>query len=104
MADASVFVMNLDDSVIDENLTNYPKPCFVNVGTGMDCTIKQIAETIKEVVGYKGDLRFDTSKPDGTPRKLLDVASLNNIGWNSRIKLLQGLADTYGWYVSLNSQ
>ena len=100
MADASVFVMNLDDSVIDEHLTNYPKPCFVNVGTGMDCTIKEIAETIKEVVGYKGELRFDTSKPDGTPRKLLDVSRLIMLDWNAQIKLRDGINGTYKWYLN----
>jgi len=104
MADASVFVMNLDDSVIDEHLTNYPRPCFVNVGTGMDCTIKEIAETIKEVVGYKGNLRFDTSKPDGTPRKLLDISSLESLGWTHRINISDGIFDAYGWYKDFDNQ
>ncbi len=98
MADASVFVMNLADPVIDEHLINYPNPCFVNVGTGMDCTIKEVAETIKEVVGYKGDLRFDTSKPNGTPRKLLDVSQLQSLGFTAQLDLKQGIENTYDWY------
>ncbi|MGD9731518.1 MAG: GDP-L-fucose synthase family protein [Desulfamplus sp.] len=104
MADASVFIMNLDDSTVDDHFLDYPKPCFVNVGTGIDCTIQEVAETIKDVVGYKGDLRFDTSKPDGTPQKLLDVTRLNQIGWKSQINLSQGLSDTYSWYISLQSE
>ncbi|MBI9088804.1 MAG: GDP-L-fucose synthase [Desulfobacterium sp.] len=98
MADASVFVMNLAEPVIDEHLTNYPKPCFVNVGTGTDCTIKEVAETIKEVVGYKGSLRFDTSKPDGTPRKLLDISHLHSLGFTAQLDLKKGIEDTYDWY------
>lgn len=101
MADASVFVMNLADSEIDEHFTNYPKPCFVNVGTGMDCTIKEVAEIIKEAVGYKGTLRFDTSKPDGTPRKLLDVSHLQSLGCTAQLDLKKGIENTYDWYCEL---
>ncbi len=99
MADASVFIMNLDDSVIDDHFLNYPKPCFVNVGTGVDCTIKEIAETIKNVVGYNGNLRFDTSKPDGTPQKLLDISRLETLGWKAKIPLKGGIEETYNWFV-----
>ncbi|MBF0229941.1 MAG: GDP-L-fucose synthase [Desulfamplus sp.] len=103
MADASVFVMNLDDSAILHHFLSYPKPCFVNVGAGIDFTIKEVAEKIKEVVGYEGKLSFDTSKPDGTPQKLLDINRLNDIGWKSQVALSNGLFDVYEWYkLSLN--
>lgn len=98
MADASVFVMNLDDALIHEHFLNYPKPCFVNVGTGVDSTIKELAEIIKEIVGYKGALVFDTSKPDGTHRKLLDISRLQAVGWLSRINISDGILDTYNNY------
>lgn len=89
MADACVFIM---ERGISEGL--------YNVGTGTDVTIRQLAETIMEVVGFKGDLIFDSSKPDGTPRKLLDVGALSGLGWNSRIPLREGLQDTYRDYVA----
>lgn len=88
MADACVFIM---ERGISEGL--------YNVGTGTDVTIRQLAETIMEVVGFKGDLIFDSSKPDGTPRKLLDVGALSGLGWNYRIPLREGLQDTYRDYV-----
>lgn len=89
MADACVFIM---ERGISEGL--------YNVGTGTDVTIRQLAETIMKVVGFKGDLIFDSSKPDGTPRKLLDVGALSGLGWNSRIPLREGLQDTYRDYVA----
>jgi GDP-L-fucose synthase len=70
-------------------------PDWVNVGTGTDVTIRELAELVKEVVGYEGKLTFDSSKPDGTPRKLLDVSLLDRLGWKARIDLRQGVADTY---------
>ena len=99
MADASVFVMNLDESTFCENLLSYPKPCFLNVGSGVDCTILKLAETIKAVVGFEGEIGFDESKPDGAPQKLLDVFRLNEIGWKSKINLEDGIYDTYMWYL-----
>lgn len=98
MADACVFVMNLDPQVAAEELLNYPKPCFVNVGTGIDCSIRELAEMVKEVVGFDGRIAFDPSKPDGTPRKLLDVSRLNGLGWRASISLEEGLRRTYRWY------
>ena len=100
MADACVFVMNLDDGRVDENLINYPSPCFVNVGTGMDCTIGELAEIIRGVVGFEGRIVFDTTKPDGTPRKLLDVSRLKELGWRSSITLYEGIETTYRWFKS----
>jgi GDP-L-fucose synthase len=100
MADASVFVMNLDDKVATDELLNYPKPCFVNVGTGIDCTIRELAEIIREVVGFNGKIVFDESKPDGTMQKLLDVSRLTGLGWRSTINLTEGIRQTYEWYVN----
>jgi GDP-L-fucose synthase len=71
---------------------------IVNVGTGVDCTIAETARIVKETVGFGGDIRYDSSKPDGTPRKLLDVSRLNELGWHSRIPLREGLERTISWY------
>ncbi len=88
LADACLFLMK-----------NYSGNDFFNIGTGEDVTIKELAELIGEVVGYKGELRFDTSKPDGTPRKLLDVSRIHRIGWRHKIELKKGLEMTYEWFV-----
>jgi len=96
MAAASVHVMNVDSEIYSLN-TN-PMLSHINVGTGIDCTIKELAETIANVTGFKGKLIFDSSKPDGTPRKLMDVSRLNGMGWHHSISLESGLADTYTWY------
>lgn len=74
---------------------NYDGEQLVNVGTGVDVTIRELAETIKEVVGYEGELRFDTSKPDGTPRKLMDVSKLHSMGWKHRYSLREGIEKVY---------
>ncbi|MCY1359432.1 GDP-L-fucose synthase [compost metagenome] len=71
----------------------------INVGTGVDCTIRELAETIAKVTGFNGRLSFDASKPDGTPRKLMDVSRLKALGWQASIGLEDGLRDAYGWYV-----
>ena len=70
----------------------------VNVGSGVDCSIKALAETLAKVTGFLGELRFDVSKPDGAPRKLLDVSRLRDLGWESSVELEAGLAATYEWY------
>ena len=80
MADACLFIMDLDDKTLITNLLSYPSPCFVNVGVGTDLTIKELAGLIKRVVGYSGDLVFNTNKPDGTPQKLLDVSKVVRFG------------------------
>jgi GDP-L-fucose synthase len=79
-------------------LENYDSPEVVNVGCGEDVSIRELAETICDVVGFKGELVFDTTKPDGTPRKLLEVSRLRNLGWAPRISLREGIAETYRWY------
>jgi GDP-L-fucose synthase len=76
----------------------------INVGTGVDVTIREMAEMMKKVVGFKGELTFDTTKPDGTPRKLIDVTRLSNMGWNYTIGLEEGLKETYEWYLSKNNK
>lgn len=72
---------------------------IINVGTGVDVTIREMSETMKRVVGFEGKLRFDTSKPDGAPRKLIDVSRLSAIGWRYSVNLEEGLMRTYAWYL-----
>lgn len=100
MAAASIHVMNLDESVYK----TYTQPMLshINVGTGIDCTIRELAETIKKVSGFSGDLVFDTSKPDGTPRKLMDVSRLKNLSWQASIPLEDGLINTWQWFLEHN--
>ncbi len=76
-------------------LKNYDEELFVNIGTGEDLTIKELAEMIKEIVGYTGELKWNTDKPDGTPRKLMDVSRLHNMGWKHRIGLREGITAVY---------
>jgi GDP-L-fucose synthase len=98
MADGSLFVMNLDEATLSEHLLRYPKPCFVNLGSGAEVSIRELAETIREVVGYGGKLTFDASKPDGAPRKLLDVSAMKSLGWEAKVSLRQGVEETYAWF------
>lgn len=98
MAAASVFVMELNSDTYQQHTTAMQS--HINVGTGIDCTIAELAFTMAEVVGYQGTVTFDTSKPDGTPRKLLNVDKLKGMGWQSSISLKEGLADTYRWFVA----
>jgi len=100
MADGSVFVMNLPDTVIRDHFTAYPAPCFVNLGTGRDGTIRELAELIQKTVGFDGELTFDTSKPDGTMKKLLDVSRMEKLGWKAGIDLASGIRRAYDWYIS----
>ncbi|KMM80727.1 GDP-L-fucose synthase [Pseudomonas deceptionensis] len=98
MAAASIHVMELDDATYQAN--TQPMLSHINVGTGVDCTIGQLAITIAEVTGFTGKLTFDTSKPDGAPRKLMDVSRLKSLGWQASISLEDGLKDAYDWYVT----
>ncbi|UAW98042.1 GDP-L-fucose synthase [Halopseudomonas nanhaiensis] len=97
MAAASIHVMNLDTATYREH--TQPMLSHINVGTGEDCTIRELAETVKKVTEFPGKLTFDASKPDGTPRKLMDVSRLERLGWKSSIKLEDGLRDAYRWFV-----
>ena len=87
LADACLFLMH-----------NYNSSEIINIGTGMDLSIAELAYLIKDIVGYDGNIVFDTSKPDGTPRKLLDVSKIFNMGWKPRITLEEGIRSTYSWY------
>ncbi len=89
LADAAVFLMQ-----------NYSDEGIVNVGVGQDISIADLATIVADVVGFEGEIVYDTSKPDGTPRKLLDVSRLNSLGWQASIPLREGVAETYQWYVS----
>lgn len=102
MAAASVYVMNLDKVTYEAN--TQPMLSHINVGTGVDCTICELAETLAEVTGFRGKLIFDTSKPDGTPRKLMDVSRLKALGWQADISLKEGLANTYQWFLDHQNQ
>ena len=81
-------------------LRNYDDPEIINIGTGEDLTIRELAELICQVVGFRGKLVWDRSKPDGTPRKLLDVTKINSLGWKAKIRLREGIASTYDWFRS----
>lgn len=97
MAAASVHVMELDSATYQAH--TQPMLSHINVGTGVDCTIREMAETMAVVVGFTGQIVFDTSKPDGTPRKLMDVSRLAQLGWRYQIDLASGLAMTYQWFL-----
>lgn len=97
MAAASVYVMELDIKTYQDN--TQPMLSHINVGTGVDCTIREMAETIAKVVGFAGKVVFDSSKPDGTPRKLMDVSRLKDLGWSYSIELEDGLDKTYQWFL-----
>lgn len=97
MAAASIHVMELEDSIYQQFVS--PMLSHINVGTGTDCSIAQLAELMAEVVGFTGKIVFDPSKPDGTPRKLLDVSRLKRLGWEPKISLPEGLKATYAWFV-----
>lgn len=97
MAEASVFVMNLAQDLYEKE--TQPMLSHLNVGSGVDCTIRELVETVARVVDYKGSVEFDISKPDGTPRKLMDVSRLERLGWKAGISLERGLRQTYDWFL-----
>ncbi len=88
LADACVFLMD-----------NYSQSEIINIGTGIDLTIKELAELIKEITEFQGEILWDTEKPDGTPRKLLDISKISSLGWKPKINLRDGIKETYEWYV-----
>jgi GDP-L-fucose synthase len=96
MAAASVYVMSLPAAKYREH--TQPRLTHINVGTGIDCTVRKLAETIARVTRFRGRLAWDTSKPDGTPRKLMDVSRLAALGWQPMIGLDEGLRQTYRWF------
>ena len=98
MAVASLFVLKLNEKTYKANTK--PMLSHINVGTGKDVTIRKMAEIMKQVVGYEGNLTFDTTKSDGSPRKLIDVSRLSNMGWKYNVDLEDGLEKTYKWYLN----
>lgn len=98
MAIASLFVLELDKKTYQANTK--PMLSHINIGTGIDVTIRKMAETMRKVVGFEGSLTFDTTKPDGTPRKLIDISRLSSMGWQYSIDLTEGLKHTYEWYLT----
>jgi GDP-L-fucose synthase len=97
MAEASIHVMNLDKAIYDENTE--PMLSHINVGSGVDCTIRELVETVAKVVGFEGEIKFDASKPDGAPRKLMDVSCLERLNWKNERELIDRLHQTYKWYL-----
>ncbi len=97
MAAASVFIMQLDKATYQAN--TQPMLSHINVGTGEDVTIAELAHIVKKVVGFEGELVFNADRPEGTPRKLLDVSRINKMGWKASIGLEEGLANAYQWYL-----
>jgi GDP-L-fucose synthase len=98
MAATSVCVMNLDE--VNYRANTQPMLSHINVGSGVDCTIRELAETVARVTGFQGRLIFDASKPDGTPRKLMDVSRMAALGWRASIGLEDGLRDAYSWFLN----
>ena len=99
LAEASIHVMSLQNSIYKKNTKEMLS--HINVGSGSDITIRDLAAKISKVVGYKGDIKFDSTKPDGTPRKLMDISRLNNLGWTANTELEEGLKKTYKAFLQL---
>ena len=97
MAKASLFVLNLSKDIYDQNTD--PMMSHINVGSGTDISILELARLVAKVTGYNGQISTDSTKPDGTMRKLMNVDRLAKMGWSAQIQLEQGLADTYKWYL-----
>jgi len=102
MAAASIHVMNLEKNSYDANTE--PMLSHINVGTGVDCTIRELVETVAKVVGFEGDIKFDLTKPDGAPRKLMNVNRLKDLGWEYSVSLEDGLTSTYQWFIENQSK
>ena len=97
MAEASLFVLEVDKEIYQAHTS--PMISHVNIGSGKDVTISELANIIKEVVGFNGKLFFDSSKPDGPPRKLIDISRISNMGWTHKTGLKEGLQKTYKWFL-----
>ena len=97
MADGCVHLLGLDDEQFKELVVRL-EPCLINIGMGKDITIKELAELIKEIVGFDGEIVFDTDKPDGTPQKLLDTSRMDELGWKAKVSLREGIGRTYQFY------
>jgi GDP-L-fucose synthase len=96
MADASIHIMDIDKKTLESEVD--PMLSHINIGTGADIRIKDVAQIVKEVVGFCGEIVFNTKMPDGTKRKLLDISKLDRLGWKPEIPLIDGLKETYEWF------
>lgn len=97
MADAATYVMNLDKHTYNEYTDNMQS--HINVGSGIDCSIKELAQLVSKIIEFKGNIKWDKSMPDGTPKKLMDSTKINNLGWISKISLEEGIESTYKWFL-----
>jgi GDP-L-fucose synthase len=97
MADASIHIMGLDKKILEKSTK--PMLSHINIGTGIDIAIKDVAQIIKEVIEFYGEIIFDTKMPDGTKRKLLNITTIKRLGWKHKVELKDGLTETYKWYV-----
>lgn len=100
MADGCVFLMNLPEKLFSELIDGATSPPLINIGCGADTTVRELAEAVKEIIGYQGKLTFDLAKPDGTPQKLLDRTRLTSLGWSAKTNLRDGLKMAYADYLS----
>ena len=100
MADASIHIMDIDKKILESEVD--PILSHINIGTGTDITIADVAQTVKEVVGFCGEIVFNTKMPDGTKRKLLDASKIQNLGWKPTITLKDGLKEVYEWFAINN--
>jgi GDP-L-fucose synthase len=99
LADACLFLMNLPDEKYNKLLLNDVQPPLINIGWGKDISIKELVNLVKEIIGYTGNVSWDTSKPDGTPRKLLNIDKMNELGWMPKVKLREGIELAYNYYI-----
>ncbi|HET6419878.1 MAG TPA: GDP-L-fucose synthase [Geobacteraceae bacterium] len=102
LADACLFLMSLPDGSYDALLaagSRSPAPALINIGSGNEVTISELAHKVKDAVGFTGEMVFDTTKPDGTPRKLCDVSRIHSLGWRHKIELEEGIKGVYSWYL-----
>lgn len=97
LADGCIHLLNLPEEQYNA-LVQDLEPCLINIGMGKDITIRELAELVREIVGYQGEIVFDADKPDGTPRKLLDITRMDALGWQAKTTLREGIERTYGWY------
>jgi len=102
MAGASIHIMDIDKKILESKVD--PMLSHINIGTGVDITIRDVAQIVKEVVGFCGEIVFNAEMPDGTKRKLLDVSKIENLGWKPAIALKDGLKETYEWFLENNKK
>ena len=102
MADASIYIMDIDKKILESEVDSMLS--HINIGTGTDITIKEVAQIVKEIVRFCGEIVFNPEMPDGSKRKLLDVSKIEKLGWKSSITLKDGLKETYEWFLDNNKK